>query len=516
MGPIAVVASLIFALYAVMSILLSSGNTIGQMCRYLLAGGFVFCLLQPRMGFFVWLVACAYNDLLKRLMVIGGRISWNDLPVVLGITPMMFGGILVALIMGGLMGSRRVTMSHWTMLLVGIALMMLNGALAFFTEGHQVGKTLQSVANDGLYMNLIFVVPVLFQDTEDVKKVCRYLLWIFLPVAAYGMMQQIYGYQDFELAYLRSGLSLEVKQLIENRIRAFSTLNSPTALGAVCAALAGLSLALTARDRKRGEKATLNPVLGFAMFLIFIGGLLASTARTALVAPPFILAAAWALQEKKRMVVLYTAAGISFLLLVGASPFLLDHLDSVNMAIASEVQSDSYQAGMVAVGTYSDRLYGFANVLLNPKAWTVFGYGLQEMGGYDDRFHYHDPISAILVRFGALALVFVVLSVFVILRFVHGQVCDMRNPALRRFASVMQAVSIGLGVVGLLSGSILSIFPINVVFWLAWGCVVLLISLDKEQEPAPEEALQAQPAPRPAVQRTRRPPPVKSIPISQQ
>ena len=35
---------------------------------------------------------------------------------------------------------------------------------------------------------------------------------------------------------------------------------------------------------------------------------------------------------------------------------------------------------MLMVGTYWDRLSGFSNVLMNPKAWSIFGYGRAEDG----------------------------------------------------------------------------------------------------------------------------------------
>ena len=84
---------------------------------------------------------------------------------------------------------------------------------------------------------MLFVMPVLFPRYEDALRVLRFTLWVFLPVALYGIAQQIDGFQPFEIAYLRTGLSIEIKQLLTNHVRAFSTLNSPTALGAVSAVL---------------------------------------------------------------------------------------------------------------------------------------------------------------------------------------------------------------------------------------------------------------------------------------
>ncbi|MCE2692892.1 MAG: hypothetical protein LW645_01280 [Verrucomicrobiaceae bacterium] len=94
-GATAVIAMLMLGgLYAVASVLLTEGNTIGQMSMYLMVGGFLLSLMAPRLGFYIWIIFCGYNDLLKRLLVVGGRVTQEDLKFVLGITPAMFAGVV--------------------------------------------------------------------------------------------------------------------------------------------------------------------------------------------------------------------------------------------------------------------------------------------------------------------------------------------------------------------------------------------------------------------------------------
>ena len=231
-------------LYSIASVLLTSGNTIGELCRFLLVGGFVFCLVSPRLGFFIWLTFCGYNDLVKRLLVIGGRVTQDDLTFVLGITPAMFGGLITSLIVGGLMQSKPVTMRDWRSLAIGISLMLLAGVAAARHPGAGMNGVLQAMANNGLYSLLLFVLPVLFRTSTEILHIWRFLVFAFIPVAIYGAVQQVFGFADFEIEYLLSGLSIEVKQLYSGQVRAFSTLNSPSALSVVCACLAVLSLYL--------------------------------------------------------------------------------------------------------------------------------------------------------------------------------------------------------------------------------------------------------------------------------
>src|SRR5690606_37658957 len=97
-------------------------------------------------------------------MIMGGRVMHSDLPFVLGITPAMFGGVAVALAVGGLMGTRRMVMRDVAAIVIGGFLMALTGALTAMKGGVGVNAVLQAVANNGLYALLLFVLPMLFQS----------------------------------------------------------------------------------------------------------------------------------------------------------------------------------------------------------------------------------------------------------------------------------------------------------------------------------------------------------------
>jgi len=481
--------------FAMLSVMTTHGNTIGEFALYVLLAGFLFCCVQPRTGFFVWLVACGYNDLFKRLMVIGGRMSWNDLPYVLGITPMMFAGIVIACLMGGLTGSRPLRKMHWLMFALGVFMMVMNSALTYFATAHSVSSTMQALANDGLYYLLLFVVPVLFQDADDIVQVCRFAIWVFLPVAMYGIVQQVYGFQEFEVAYLKTGMSIEVKQLFTNRIRAFSTLNSPTALSAVCGVLAGMCLLFTFTPGDKNHKRLLNPFLGILLMLAYIGGVLSSASRSELIIIPVVPVVLWALLKPTRTAALYFAALMGFVFLVFTSAFILDNLDVISNSVSGGLDAASFQAGMVDVNTYSDRLFGFAHVLLNPKAWTWFGYGIKEGLGNEDRFHCHDPISATLIHYGALGLVVGTVICGLTLRWFHRLVFRMDDAYLRWLGSAMQALALGLALVSVVSGSILACFPINVFFCFFWGALLLLSQENEAVRPEPEATPEAEQEP---------------------
>lgn len=151
----------------------------------------------------------------------------DDLYYVLGLAPALLSCIILSVLVRGVIGGIPMTKRHLWLFLTGCGVVLVNAFLSFLDVDHSIGKVLQGTANGGLYGMLIFVVPMLFQDEDDVLRLFKFLLWTYAPVGFYGIVGKVWGFQDFfELAYLLTGLSIEIKQLFTDRVRAFSTLNS--------------------------------------------------------------------------------------------------------------------------------------------------------------------------------------------------------------------------------------------------------------------------------------------------
>jgi hypothetical protein len=483
-GATAIIVMLMLGgLYAVASVVLTEGNSIGQMCQYLLAGGFLFSLAAPRSGFFAWIVFCGYNDLLKRLMVVGGRVTQEDLKFVLGITPAMFSGIVVSLVFGGLMGSRRVSGRDWLLLLVGIVLMMLAAVLAAKQGGGGMNGVLQSIANNGLYSLLLFVVPLLFPDKGSLVSLWKIIVLTWLPVSIYGVVQQLNGFADFEVEYLLSGLSIEIKQLYSDEVRAFSTLNSPTALSVIDAVLAVSSLVLGFIYRAENGRRIMAKSTALFCFVAHLAGLIASTGRTPIMILPAALVGAWCFVSRARTKAFYITVVSAFLVLVASSGYLINHLEELNERAMALGAPGGFLSRMLMLGTYWDRLSGFSNVLMNPAAWSLFGFG--EAGDSTGLYYYHDPISEILMRYGAIALFAVITGVVLMLRWFHRQAWRIESPAERQFAAAMIALAFSMLLISALSGSVMTVFPVNIFFWLACAAVLGLSRKTAPARPAP-------------------------------
>ncbi len=485
---VVIIAGVIGGLFVTLSVLLSSGNSLAHLCFYLLIGGGVLGLIAPRVAFFVWIFACAYSDLLKRFTIVFGDVSKRDLHYILGITPVMFSAIVVALAFGGVAGAYAVRQMHWILFLVGLAITALTGLIAGLAGGNSVEAVMQGVANGGLYSLLLFVVPVLFPYPHQMIKIFRFALWVFLPVALYGVVQALQGFLPFEIAYLRTGLSIEIKQLLTNRVRAFSTLNSPTALANLCAAMAVMCWYLARIPRRVGMAAQgrLSWIVALFMIVAYLSGLVASTGRAGLTVLIFAPISAWCFLSPMRTRLFYTVMVSIFLVLVTVSPWLLDHLEDANLWLFTKVDSGSLAGQLSTVGTYSDRLSGFAHVLRNPAAYSLFGFW---SGSYDTLqagLHHHDILSATLLRFGALGLGAILAVLTWTLHVLHRKLQSTTDPEVKQLMALCVGLGLSFLITSCLAGNILLVFPLNGFFWL-WVSTAVLCTLPAPK-PLPQRA----------------------------
>ena len=77
---------------------------------------------------------------------------------------------------------------------------------------------------------MILISGILFPKPDDVKRLIKFCLIVYIPVALYAIWQQIFGLSDFEFNYLQTGYTITVGLLDDVRPRPFSTLNSVHAL----------------------------------------------------------------------------------------------------------------------------------------------------------------------------------------------------------------------------------------------------------------------------------------------
>ena len=480
-GMLTIMAAGLFGLFAIASIMLGEGNTLANVFLYLIIGGCGMALLAPRPAFIVFLVACGYVDLFKRLMVVSGRVSMDDLYYVLGLAPAMLSCIVVSLLLRGLLGAMPMTRRQGMLFLTACGVVVLNAVLSALDPERSMGKILQGTANGGLYGMLMFVVPMIYKGTDDILRLYKTVLWIFAPVALYGIAQQTWGFRDFEIAYLQTGLSIEIKQLFTDRVRAFSTLNSPTALAIVCATLAVIPFALGWQRFGRERRRLLGLPMMVVFTLIYLGGLAASTGRSGILMSFIFVVALLAFRTKTGTVAFYSIGLSAFVGLVVSSRFLLDSIERYTMYLIGKL-GGVFREETININTFSDRLFGFANVLMNPDAYTFFGHGPTAGTDPKDPLYNHDLISNSLVRFGAVPVFLMLACTALFLIWAHRHILSIEDLRSRRVAATMLASAMALICISSTSGNVLMVFPANVFLWLAVSGAILTTATESKKK----------------------------------
>jgi len=476
-GPgvvVAIIGTALLALYTSTSILTGGGNTLADFFFYTMVGLGVLGALAPRLTFWVFLVLCAVLDLMKRLLIFGGSIEFVDLFWVLGVAPVAMCGIVFGLVMRILFG--KITADFGDVRrLAGAVLLNVILAAYMVAKGGGIGGTLRQVANSSCYAVLLFVVPLLFRSPQEIIGCLRAIILIFVPVALYGVYQQTFGFLPFELDYLKTGLSIEIKQLEADRVRAFSTLNSPPSLSVVCCSLAAYVCTISFSRARELGRGFATPV-ALLLVMTFLAGWMASTARSGIILVPVALLGALLFQSKRGVRLFYGLSIGSFVSLVLLSPILITRIFVWTDALVSMTGGSQFFRHVLNMNSYVDRLQGFANVLMNPQAYTLFGLG--DPTERSTAFYNHDPVSEALLSYGVVGLVLGTVVGGVLLWRIHEVVVGMKHPVLRALAAACLANAAGSVAVSLLNGNLLGVYPINVFFWSSIAFTVALRRCD--------------------------------------
>ena len=469
----AIIGALAVAVYVSSSILLSQGNQLAGLSFWITILCGVMGVLVPRLSFSLLVFQCAYIDLFKRLMIIAGKITFDELFYVLGIAPVTMVGIATGLALRMIFGQAGADIGHFKRFFLAVLLNVALGAVVYF-KGGGIGGILREVANGSCYALLLFIVPLLFRTPEEVCKCTRFLLVVFIPVSIYAIYQQVYGFQGFEVDYLKTNLSIEVKQLEGDRVRAFATLNSPTSVSVVSMSLAAMAIGLALVGR-RSPKLGMPLPLVWLVVLLGVGAWAASTVREGLLLLPVSVVGTFLFLRPSSTKWFYGTILGAFGLLVASSSYLYQNVEIWSGKLVELFGGSAYIEQMINMNTYKDRLSGFANILLNPAAYSMFGLSV---GAVDDVV-VHDPLSSALVSYGAVPLgIVLVLSAMGIAR-IHKVIFVMRNPTLQILAASFLANAAGNVAVTIVNGNLLGTFPVNVFFWVSLAFAVTLSVADR-------------------------------------
>lgn len=492
--------SLLAAMVGVASICSSPENSLAEAAKYSVGLFFVVGVCAPRASFYILILMAGYLDLVKRLMIFGGQIDFFNVSVVLAAAPLTIAGICLGYCQQHVLRRRPMTRFDW--LLVGVT-----GAIVLFVcwEVRRQGSesllgTLQALANQASYASLLFLVPFFFPTLEECRRFLRFIIIVFLPVALYAVWQIIFGFADFESNYLQTGLSVEYRQLVEIFPRPFSTMNSAYALSVVCGALAVLSFEpwLNRKYIAATETSLWKRVLSpFLFFLILLAGSICSLTRGGWLTFFVAFVTLWFFKSKGRLLFFYIGGFLTLVTVIFSAEWLTNEADYYQTLIPT---SSAFAEQAFRVSTFTARLVGFRNLITNPQFWTFFG--MKEEYVTTETFR-HDALTDALARYGFMPVLAVASCLIWLLWRTQRSYLALRDPVRRNLVVGCIAVAVGIYSAGLTSPVNLSVFPINIFFYLSIGITISLIHNQEEQTESDSLAAQADYADPTALNRER-------------
>jgi hypothetical protein len=253
-------------------------------------------------------------------------------------------------------------------------------------------------------------------------------------------------------------------------LRTFSTLNSPHALNVTMAMLSAIAFFVPLNGAKRGR-------WQIPAGLVFVAACGATFVRAGWVL--FLLAfVIWiCCRWKVTTIAMYGAIVTGFVFLFANADAMLQSLGVVENALPenSDIQVEAFH-----VATFSDRLISFRNVMTNPAFHTWFGNRDAAQLEQDSQDYLaHDQIGQTLVSYGFAGLILFGVVLILTLWFAHRAVFLQQDQLKREILLGILSVELATIVSGMLFGSHLGVFPINVLFYL-FASIVFTVGRNAE------------------------------------
>lgn len=449
----------------------TEGNAVTLLIKLLGPIALVAGVVQPRVGFGILVLACGYLDFLKRVAYYFGYYNTANQGVdTLQVSILSFAPLTLLGILGGVIGrrvlitKRLVVQGEWPVVFLVLCVNLFVLATGYL-ESKDVMLAMTKAVNEGIYLLMLFLIPVLFPAREDMLKVMRYVIIAFIPCALYGIWQGLFGYTQLDLVWMNSGITVTIGLLGDLRARAFGTMASPHPYGILYwIALFGVYLGFDSK----GHRLTYLSAAVFYLFALFFG-----YGRGAWLAFFGTLVAMYCFRTKRAITLFYGGALAIFAILVTCHQFLLDHLGDFQsvIPIESETAEMSFR-----LATFSDRLYSIRNWTTDGRLWTWFGQQTyrDRLSGAPVRHDelIHDMFGQILQSHGAVGLFGSVILGASALFYAHRASLRITDPKTRSMAIFFLSLVTVITFTGALLGSNFSVFPLNCFIWLAAGWVL--------------------------------------------
>lgn len=479
---VGLVVSVVIGLYAVGY----GGNPIKSLMLLVGCGLLLLSTISPRTGLKFLLISGAYLDFFKRFLLFFGIGSFSDVLGVLAVAPINLTGVFLGACVLRPIFTKQVP-DRQERRLIFLALFLITASLAssIRSSGGITPAVIGNAANQSAYALLVPTICILYRrrDTEELRRLLQFAVLAYLPVAIYGVHQSIFGYSQFEIDYLRSGLSSLADIMYDAHPRPFSTLNSNHAFAVSMGILVLISSLLCFPNlRPRGE--ILLSKWRWILPVVFVVACLISFGRGGWMVSIIGFICIFAFRTRTRLVTFYTVFALSFGLLLWRADDIYNSLDKLQEMLPS---GSSFREQAFRLGTYSERLYGFQNIFKNRAMWTWFGnpnldYKAGERLDADEIVH--DALGQMLISHGIVGILVIAALGSFSLFTLHRRILAIQRGPKEILARGMLGVGIAVAFGGLFTGSHLSVFPINLLFWTAVGVLVAAAQLENPTKEA--------------------------------
>lgn len=455
------------------------GNPLRSLMLIAAGSLFVLSTINPRKGLRFLIIAGACLDFLKRFLVLFGVGSMSEVLGVLAVAPINLIGVFLGscvfrpIFTKQMLDRQERRLVYVSLLLIAATLM--SGIRS--SRGLDVAM-IGNAANQSAYSLLVPVICILYRrgGIEEVKRLLQFITFTYLPVAIYGIHQFIFGFNQLEIDYLRAGFTTLSDILYEAHPRPFSMLNSNHAFAVSMGTLVLISILLCVRGI-RNRDGFFSSKWRWLFPGIFAVACLISFGRSGWLVPVIGVVCMYGFRTRPRVIAFYTIFALSFAGLVWQAEAIYGSLDRLQALLPS---GTIYQEQAFRLGTYSERLFGFQNIFRNRSMWTLFGNTefantRASMVAKDETVH--DAIGQMLVSHGIVGLVALVLGGGVSLFLLHRRILAIRSGPSEVLSRGLLSVGIAVFLSGVLTGSHLGVFPINLLFWTTAGALVAVLQI---------------------------------------
>lgn len=465
-----------YAIYILIEAITSRTSVLGKLYLYIAIAAFLTGLLKPRVAIFVLIFCTAYIDFFKRLMVIAGEPTNVDLIYSLATPPLLCAGAMINLMLSAVMGKIEVTRSLISTFVFACGVMFT----AVVTSTGEGARSFGGLVNFAAYPFLLVLIPVFFKKTADKVRLMKFIYILFIGVALYMIKHGLYGLADFEYAYLLTNLSQEVRILVEGEnMRCFSTMNGAGIVSVMCALMFFWSFASV------WKPSYLMAFIRWCLAAIFATACYLTLSRTGWLCGIVSCVAYLLFRNWKTTVTAYSVGIFAVVTLVVCSPLIKDMklLDKAEMQMKYLLKgNDSRLEQATTIGSFNGRLDGWVNLMTKDHMLTPFGWKFdgQDFKDFDLTDLGDDIIFWSVVKYGYIPVSLGFLLFIMFLYKLHRFVCSLPfGSNERKISNICLATSIGIIVGGIGNAAQLSVFPVNIYFYL---CLAFVYSIYLENK----------------------------------